>query len=753
MSTDSSPPIPETPTPPGAAAPGGSSGASATMGAAGAGATSRAVAASGANAPRLSSSRPPPLSQGLLLAGRFELVKPLGSGGLAEVWLAKDRVTGTEVAIKALHAHLSRDAGLCERFRREMAVTRALDHAGIVKVFDLHEHGGRPFFAMELLRGRTLAETLQAGPQGRAEAVRIIREIAQALQSAHRAGVVHRDLKPQNVFVTSTGAIKLLDFGLARAAGQARMTAASTVLGTPGYIAPEVLEGAPADARADLYALGAVAFELFSNKRAFASVDAYAVLQQKRAAPPPLRPVAPEATLADERLVARCLEPDPERRFLDAAQVLRALEGQEVPEAPDAGPALTSGNFDVVIRSSLRFGHRARLKRVLDRAGAPMPGFAWGTKLFLSGKATLASGASRSTAEALVAACHAEGIGAQVVPHQPRGRFATWLGRQGWLIPAAGIAPAIAMALYAPYALLGKQPGNWVFALVMVTLFSTPLGALGVAIAGALQGLARSAPLDHAAPGEQASPFQRFLQRKPTLHALLLGGGWALTLSTLLSALAFFVLEVGGKYSAHRTLATRVWSALSEGFFPGIVLWNLLFSFCLVIALRSGETRRLAEGDPAVRRLEDGIARRLAALRAKLQAASGATQMLLADLREAAEDLGVLATGLAAQAAAAEGAAPLAPLAQVADAATLPQGMVAGRDLALDRLLEIAAALDDALAVADGGGGASVRARQEDASRELKRLREAVGLAGAAPAPTAALGITPAAPLKPRSRA
>ena len=737
MSTDSRPPIPETPTPPGAPDSAAMIASVASSGGASSGVTA---------APRLAPSRPPPLSPGLVLVGRFELVRPLGSGGLAEVWLAKDRVTGTEVAIKALHAHLSRDAGLCERFRREMAVTRALDHAGIVKVFDLHEHGGRPFFAMELLRGRTLAETLHAGPLERAESQRIIREIAEALQSAHRAGVVHRDLKPQNVFVTSSGAIKLLDFGLARAAGQARMTAASTVLGTPGYIAPEVLEGAAADARADLYALGAVAFELFSGKRAFASVDAYAVLQQKRTAPPPLLPVAPGATQADERLVARCLEPDPERRFLDAAQVLRALEGQEVPDAPDAGPALTAGAFDVVVRSSLRFGQRARLKRVLERVGAPMPGFAWGTKLFLSGKATLASGASRSTSEALVAACHAEGIGAQVVPHKPRGRFATWLGRQAWMIPTAAIAPALAMALYAPYTALGRQPENWVLALMMVTVLSTPLGALGVAVTGALQGLARWAPLDAAAPTEQASRFQRFLQRKPTLHALLLGGGWAVVLSTMLSAIAFLFLEVGGKYSAYRTFATRVWSALSEGFLPGIVFWNLLFSFCLVIALRKGETRRLAEGDPAVRRLEDGIARRLAALRAKLQAAPGATQMLLADLRAAAEDLGVQAKVLATQAAAAEGAAPLTP---VAELQTLPHGMVAGRDLALDRLLEIAAALDDALAVADGAGGPAAKARQEDASRELKRLRDVVLLSGAAPAPVPA----PIDPPRSRSRA
>src|SRR2546425_3236534 len=177
----------------------------------------------------------------MILGGRFEVLRPLGAGGLAEVYAARDLVTGVEVAVKILHEHLAREEQIAERFRRELAVTRALDHPGIVRVYDLHEHDGRPFFTMELLHGETLAERLRRGPLQNEEARRIAREICVALQAAHRAGVVHRDLKPHNIFLTDSGAVKVLDFGLARVAGWARLTAQSTVMGTPGYLAPELL--------------------------------------------------------------------------------------------------------------------------------------------------------------------------------------------------------------------------------------------------------------------------------------------------------------------------------------------------------------------------------------------------------------------------------------------------------------------------------------------------------------------------------
>src|SRR5882724_2942438 len=148
----------------------------------------------------------------VLLAERFELRGRIGAGGLAEVFAARDRATGAEVAVKLLHAHLVQDQSTRERFRRKLSIARSLEHPGIVRVFDLHSHQGRPFISMELLRGRTLHQRLlQDGPLPPEEARRIAQAICSALRAAHREGVIHRDLKPQNVFLTQAGTVKVLD--------------------------------------------------------------------------------------------------------------------------------------------------------------------------------------------------------------------------------------------------------------------------------------------------------------------------------------------------------------------------------------------------------------------------------------------------------------------------------------------------------------------------------------------------------------
>ena len=722
--------------------------------------------------------RPPPLAKGLVLASRFELVRPLGSGGLAEVWLAQDRALGAEVAIKALHAHLARDQPLCERFRRELAVTRGLDHAGIVKVYDLFDHGGRPFFSMELLRGEALSERLRRGPLPPAEARAVAREVASALQAAHRAGVVHRDLKPQNVFLeTAPGApagaaagdpppsvksgslrVKLLDFGLARAAGQARMTAASTVLGTPGYIAPEVLEGAPADGRADLYALGAVLFELFTGKRAFASVDAWAVLAQKKRAPPALRPLSPAATDADERLVARCLDPDPERRFLDAGQLLRALDGAAVPDAPPSLPALTSGPHDVVVRRGIGFGARGRLKKALARLGLEWPGFSWGMKLNVAGEATLASGASRSTADALVAALQAEGVGAQVVPHQPQGRLARWLGGQRWLVPAAGALPFATFALWGLTGLANPADKDLTVlrALVGAGLAGPILGTLAMLLAGVVQGIARPAPLgsEVSAP-PRPGRLRRWLRAARRKRSMLVGLAWAVAASSALTGLLLsFRLGATGPHSPLVHFSwPLLWTSIKEGFFPSFLLWSFGGATAAAAILGSPDaaTRLLEEGDPAVRRLAAGIERRLTLLRERLAAAPASERMVLEGLARAAQELGRHAQALATRAAALGDPALGSSEQAGTDAPTLPHGLEAGRDRALDRLLEIAASLDDALATV----GAQAQGRAQAAAQAgLERLREQVraeeGAAQRVAVESAAAWVapTPVAPLK-----
>ena len=381
---------------------------------------------------------------GDLLAGRFELGRPLGAGGLAAVFAARDRTSGAEVAVKILHAHLARDVRLAERFRRELAITRGLDHPGIVRVFDLHQHRGRPFFSMELLQGRTLDQLiLEEGPLRSGDARRLAAEICAALQSAHAAGVVHRDLKPQNVFVTSRGRLKLLDFGLARVAGQAPLTSSAAVLGTPGYIAPELLAGERADARADLYALGATLLELLTGAAPRMTSDPYGAA--------PAQPSLTRLCAADRELILRALDPDPEQRFLDAAQMLRALSGAPVPRAPAAPPPLCAGGFDVLVHDVVRplFLARPPIARVLERLGAEARA-PWRLRLLGAGQAVLVSGASRRTAEAAAAVCAGHGLPATVRPISRRPRSEEWLARNGgWALAllCAGAAGLLAGAL------------------------------------------------------------------------------------------------------------------------------------------------------------------------------------------------------------------------------------------------------------------------------------------------------------------
>ncbi len=383
-----------------------------------------------------------PFAPGDVVAGRFEIVRRVGAGGLAEVLLARDAVAGGEVALKVLHLHLAEDPALAARFRREMSITRALDHGGIVRVFDLHEHAGRPFFSMELLRGRTLSDRLHDGPLPALEARRIAREICAALQSAHRAGVIHRDLKPQNVFLLEgSGAVKIVDFGLARVEGQARLTAQSAVMGTPGYIAPELYAGERPDARADVYSVGATLLEMLGGRRGLASSDPYAAA---RAAPDfaALR-LAPE----DEAVLRRALDNDPEQRFCDAGQMLKALGGELVPPPPNTPPPMTSGDYQVEVHTAFRplelIKKRKPIDRVIERLGArARRGWKW--RLACAGRGVLVSGASKRTAEAAAAICADHGLPATVRKQQRQGEL---FSRHGaWMLSLAGALLGLGVA-------------------------------------------------------------------------------------------------------------------------------------------------------------------------------------------------------------------------------------------------------------------------------------------------------------------
>jgi len=268
--------------------------------------------------------------------GHYEVVAKLGEGGMGEVYRAKDARLGRDVAIKVLPAPFASDPVRRERFEREAQAVAALSHPNIVAIHDTGVADGRAFVVMELLGGSTLGERLTAAAIPARKAIDIAVQIARGLGAAHAKGLVHRDLKPDNIFLLDDGQVKILDFGLARQTAPAdhsgaTATVAATdpgmVMGTVGYMAPEQVRAQPVDARADIFAFGAVLYEMLSGRRAFqreTSADTMtAILSQD---PPEVTGSRPDLSPALDRIVRHCLEKNPNERFQSARDVAFALE-------------------------------------------------------------------------------------------------------------------------------------------------------------------------------------------------------------------------------------------------------------------------------------------------------------------------------------------------------------------------------------------------------------------------------------------
>src|SRR5439155_2340203 len=283
-----------------------------------------------------------PLSSGTKL-GPYQIQTPLGSGGMGEVYSALDSRLGRDVALKILPESFARENDRLERFETETRAVAALNHPNILAVFDIGQHNGSPFMVSELLEGETLRKLLEDGPLPQRKAVDYGVQIAQGLACAHEKGVVHRDVKPENIFVTRDARVKILDFGLAK---QARMgaaadgatltsshTAAGLVLGTAGYMSPEQVRGKPADARSDIFAFGAVLYEILCGNRAFhRDTGAETMTAILREDPPEISVTAHQISPALDRIMRRCLEKDPEQRFQSAKDLsfaLGALSGSD----------------------------------------------------------------------------------------------------------------------------------------------------------------------------------------------------------------------------------------------------------------------------------------------------------------------------------------------------------------------------------------------------------------------------------------
>jgi eukaryotic-like serine/threonine-protein kinase len=272
--------------------------------------------------------------------GPYEIRSEIGAGGMGEVYRAHDTRLGRDVAIKVLPAHFSSDPDRLRRFEQEARAAAALNHPNILAVHQLGTYEGMPYLVSELLHGETLRETLRRGPLPLRKAVDYAMQIANGLAAAHEKGIVHRDLKPENLFLIRDGRVKILDFGLAkltqtsdvsttdRTFTQHDGTNPGSVMGTAGYMSPEQVRGEPADHRADLFALGAIFYEMLTGTRAFrkptAAETMTAVLNED---PTPIAQLAPATPLGLQRVVQRCLEKNPAQRFQSALDLSFAVEG------------------------------------------------------------------------------------------------------------------------------------------------------------------------------------------------------------------------------------------------------------------------------------------------------------------------------------------------------------------------------------------------------------------------------------------
>src|SRR5262245_29508416 len=271
--------------------------------------------------------------------GPYEILSPLGAGGMGEVWRARDTRLNREVAIKVLPASFANDADRLRRFEQEARATSALNHPNILTVHDIGNHEGSPYLVAELLEGEVLRTQMDDGALPVGKAIDYARQVAAGLAAAHEKGVVHRDLKPENLFVTTDGRVKILDFGLAKlrpprthgvdsgAPTQKKITDPGTVLGTVGYMSPEQVRGQETDHRVDIFSFGVILYEMLSGRRTFDGESAIEVMNAiLKEEPPEIGASNAKISPALDKIVRRCLQKKPDRRFQTASDLGFALE-------------------------------------------------------------------------------------------------------------------------------------------------------------------------------------------------------------------------------------------------------------------------------------------------------------------------------------------------------------------------------------------------------------------------------------------
>ncbi|MGH9852811.1 MAG: protein kinase domain-containing protein, partial [Blastocatellia bacterium] len=311
------------------------------------------------------------ISSGITL-GPYEIIAPLGAGGMGEVYRARDSRLGREVAIKLLPAEFARDQDRLRRFEQEARATSALNHPNILTVHDFGMHEGAPYIVAELLDGEELRAQLDDGALAPRKAIEYALQIAAGLAAAHEKGIVHRDLKPENLFVTTDGRVKILDFGLAKlrsqqnepvdsqVATQKKITDPGTVMGAVGYMSPEQVRGQEADHRADVFAFGVILYEMLSGRRTFTGDSAADVMSAiLKEEPPELGETNRKISPGLEKIVRRCLEKRPERRFHSAHDLGFALE------ALSTSSGTSGSNLTASAQESSLLARRSRLRERL----------------------------------------------------------------------------------------------------------------------------------------------------------------------------------------------------------------------------------------------------------------------------------------------------------------------------------------------------------------------------------------------------
>jgi len=281
----------------------------------------------------------PEIGEGSTIDERYRLLRRIGSGGMADVWLAEDPHLQRRVALKILHQRFAQDREFVERFRREAEAAAGLQHPHVVAVFDRGDVDGTYYIAMQLLEGRSLKVLIDQGltPE---QAVGLVRQVLEGAGFGHRRGVVHRDLKPQNVIVDDEGKATVTDFGIARA-GASEITQAGSVMGTPHYLSPEQAQGQEVTAVSDLYSIGVILYEALAGRVPF-EADSAVAIAMKQVSHMPQRPssINPNVSPALDAVVMRALEKDPGRRFQSAEAFIAALDAAlKDPSAAGGGTA------------------------------------------------------------------------------------------------------------------------------------------------------------------------------------------------------------------------------------------------------------------------------------------------------------------------------------------------------------------------------------------------------------------------------